>query len=154
MQARAELASHNARAAGISGRLDWIDRRVRGNDVVGVMWAGRTDPHVVWENEFFNRSVGPVYDVAAPIPGNLPSTPARVGTDGVVQPPPHQRLLLSDGTLDLHGTRLAGDFPKGVSLWQASPRVQTVTRVTGLYPTTTGRAASSPTRATAVTAAP
>ena len=63
VQARAELASRNARAAGIGGRVDWIDRGVRGDDVVGVLWAGRTDPHVVWENEFFNRSVGPVYDV-------------------------------------------------------------------------------------------
>ena len=71
VQARAELASHNARAAGIGGRLDWIDRAVRGDDVVGVLWAGRTDPHVVWENEFFNRSVGAVYDVGRPMPGNL-----------------------------------------------------------------------------------
>ena len=35
----------------------------------GVLWAGRTDPHVVWENEFFNRSVGPVYDVGRADPG-------------------------------------------------------------------------------------
>jgi hypothetical protein len=134
VQARAELASRNARAAGIGGRVDWLDDTVPGVAVVGVLWAGRTDPHVVWENEFFNRSVGPVYDVAEPIPGNLPSTPVRVGADGLVEPPPAQRLLLSDGTLDLRGTRLARDFSKGVSLWSIAPPARTVTRVAGLYP--------------------
>jgi hypothetical protein len=57
-----------------------------------------------------------------------------VRADGVVEPLPAQRLLLSDGTLDLRGTRLAGDFPKGVSVWNIAPPASTVTRVTGLYP--------------------
>jgi hypothetical protein len=134
VQARAELASHNARDAGIGGRVDRLDHAVGREAVVGVLWAGRTDPHVVWENEFFNRSVGPVYDVAAPIPGNLPSTPVRVGAGGMVQPPPPQRLLLSDGTLDLRGTRLAADLPKGVSLWKVAAPARVMTRVSGLYP--------------------
>src|SRR4029450_12766708 len=43
-------------------------------------------------------------------------------------------LLLSDGTLDLRGTRLARDFSKGVSLWSIAPPARTVTRVAGLYP--------------------
>ncbi|MFL6066178.1 MAG: glycosyltransferase family 39 protein [Gaiellaceae bacterium] len=134
VQARAELASHNARAAGVGGRLDWIDAAVPKGASVGVLWSGHVDPHVVWENEFFNRSVGPVYDVAQPIPGNLPSTSVHVEIGGVVQPQPSQPLLLSDGTFDLHGTRLTADSPKGVSLWRSSPRVQAVTRVAGLYP--------------------
>jgi hypothetical protein len=134
VQARAELASHNARNAGIGGRLDWIDDAVGRGAVVGVLWAGRTDPHVVWENEFFNRSVGPVYDVAVPIPGNLPSTPVRVGAGGMVQPPPPHRLLLSDGTFDLRGTRAAADLPKSVSVWNVAAPARVVTRVTGLYP--------------------
>jgi hypothetical protein len=126
VQARAELASHNARAAGVGGRLDWIDRAVPTRASVGVLWSGHVDPHVVWENEFFNRSVGPVYDLAQPLPGNLPSRPMR---DGV-----SQRLVLSDGTLDVRGTRLAFDLPKGVNLWNVSPPARVVTRVTGLYP--------------------
>jgi Dolichyl-phosphate-mannose-protein mannosyltransferase len=133
VQARAELASHNARAAGIGGRPDWIDDVVRVDDAVGVLWAGRTDPHVVWENEFFNRSVGTVYDVAAPIPGNLPSTPARIGTAGTVEPNISEPLLLSDGTLDLRGARRAFDSDTGMSLWAVARPVRTVTDVTGLY---------------------
>ena len=134
VQARAELASRNARAAGIGGRLDWIDRAVRGDDVVGVLWAGRTDPHVVWENEFFNRSVGPVYDVAQPMPGNLLSTPVRVGTVGVLRGQPPERLLLSDGTLDLRGARRVSDVKAGVSVWAVVRPVRSVTDVRGLYP--------------------
>jgi hypothetical protein len=52
----------------------------------------------------------------------------------LVEPPPARRLLLSDGTLDLRGTRLAEDFAKGVSLWSIAPPARTVTRVAGLYP--------------------
>jgi hypothetical protein len=126
VQARAELASHNARAAGIGGRLGWIDAAVANGASVGVLWSGHVDPHVVWENEFFNRSVGRVYDVAQPLPGNLPSSPLRNGVA--------ERLILSDGTLDLRGTRLVYDSPKGVNLWQVSPPARVVTRVTGLYP--------------------
>jgi hypothetical protein len=126
VQARAELASHNARAAGVGGRLDWIDAAVSKGTSVGVLWSGHVDPHVVWENEFFNRSVGPVYDVAQPLPGNLPSAPLRNGVP--------ERAVLSDGTLDLSGTRLAFDSPKGVNLWKVSPPARVVTRVTGIYP--------------------
>ena len=126
VQSRAELASRNARAAGVGGRLDWIDRSVPAGASVGVLWSGHVDPHVVWENEFFNRSVGPVYDFAQPLPGHLQSTP--IG-DGV-----SRHLVLSDGTLDVRGRRLAFDFPKGVNLWQVSPPARVVTRVTGLYP--------------------
>jgi hypothetical protein len=135
VQARAELASHNARAAGIGGRPDWIDHAVRGDDVVGVLWAGRTDPHVVWENEFFNRSVGAVYDVAAaPIPGNLGSTPVAAGKVGILRPQPSERLLLSDGSLDLRGARRASDAEAGVDVWAVARPVRSVTHVTGLYP--------------------
>jgi hypothetical protein len=126
VQSRAELASRNARVAGIGGRLDWIDRAVPHGASVGVLWSGHADPHVVWENEFFNRSVGPVYDLAQPLPGNLSSAPLRAGVA--------QRLVLSDGTLDLRGKRLASDVPKGVNLWQVSPPARVVTHVTGLYP--------------------
>jgi len=134
VQARAELASHNARAAGIRGRPDWIDRAVGRHASVGVLWAGRTGPHVVWENEFFNRSVGTVYDVGRPLPGNLASTPVDVGKVGVLRRQPPERLLLSDGSLDLRGARRAADTPVGVSVWAVARPVRVVTSVSGLYP--------------------
>ena len=62
---------------------DWIDRAVGHDANVAVLWTtcaseqcpeprSRTDEKVVWENEFFSRSVGPVYFVNDPVPGGLP----------------------------------------------------------------------------------
>jgi hypothetical protein len=90
-----------------------------------MVWAGRTDPHAVWENEFFNRSVGPVYDAGSPLPGNLASKPLANGVS--------QRLVLSDGTLDVRGATLASDAAIGLNLWRAAGRPTFVTRVTGLH---------------------
>jgi Dolichyl-phosphate-mannose-protein mannosyltransferase len=134
VQDRAELASHHARAAGVGGRPDWVDRGLPKGSSVGVLWSGHLDPHVVWENEFFNRSIGAVYDVGRPAPGNLASTPVRVGKVGVVRRQPPERLLLSDGTLDLRGARRASDAESGVSVWGVASPVRAVTSVTGLYP--------------------
>ena len=129
VQNRTTLASRNARAAGLGAVPDdWLDRAVGRHARIGVVWAGRTDPHVIWENEFFNRSVGPVYYVSLPPPGGLPST--------YFNPAATESLLLSDGTLDFHGVERASDAESGVNLWQIAAPAQTVTSVTGLYPDT------------------
>ena len=79
--ARTTFASRGALFQGIrSVPPDWIDRAVGKDADVAAIWTGKTDAHVIWENEFFNRSVGPIYDVgAAPIPGGLHSTAVTVG---------------------------------------------------------------------------
>jgi hypothetical protein len=126
IQARATSASRAARDAGIGFvPVDWLDRTVGRDADIGMVWAGRTDPHAVWENEFFNRSVGPVYDAGSPLPGNLASKPLANGVS--------QRLVLSDGTLDVRGATLASDAAIGLNLWRAAGRPTFVTRVTGLH---------------------
>jgi hypothetical protein len=139
IESRAASASHAARSHGIrSVPLDWIDRSVPDGAEVAAVWTGRTDMHVIWENEFFNRAVGPVYDVARPIPGNLASTPVRIGHDGYLHDasgaPVRGRWLLTDGTLDLLGTKRAADAPLGVNLWEVRGPVRALTQVVGLYP--------------------
>jgi len=127
VQSRAALASRNARAAGIGAVPDdWLDRAVGHHATIGVVWAGRTDPHVLWENEFFNRSVGPVYYVTQPPPGGFASAPFSSAVP--------EQLLLSDGTLDFRGAKRASDSETGVNLWQVAAPPQPVTAVAGLYP--------------------
>src|SRR5262249_27347986 len=100
VQSRTTLASRNARAAGIGAVPDdWLDRAVGRHAVIGMLWAGRTDPHVVWENEFFNRSVGPVLYISQPAPGGFVSEPFSSAVP--------ERLFLSDGTLDFSGVKRA-----------------------------------------------
>jgi Dolichyl-phosphate-mannose-protein mannosyltransferase len=72
----------------------WIDDAVGRDSQVAVVWweksgaeYARLAPRhrVVWINEFFNRSVGPVYSVGAAMPySRLPVVAARIRRDGVL----------------------------------------------------------------------
>jgi hypothetical protein len=139
---RAELVSRASLFAGIrSVRPDWIDQRVGSAADVAAIWTGRTQPYVVWENEFFNRSVGSVYDVGSALPGGLASTAVTVGRDGRLRDPAgrllRHRFVLVDGSLDVDGVKVASDTALEVNLWKVSGPIRSLTRVDGLYPNDT-----------------
>jgi hypothetical protein len=117
---------------------DWIDRRVGKGADVAAIWTGRTDAHVIWENEFFNRSVGPVYNVGVAMPGGLASVRVTAGSDGYLRDAEgttiHHRYVLSDGSLDLNGVKKASDSSLGINLWEVHGAIRSLTRITGLYP--------------------
>ena len=70
---------------------DWIDQAVPKGSTVGVVWSGLTDRFTVNLNEFFSRSVGPIYYLRGPTPGGEGSEQhVTVGPGGVVR--------LDDGT--------------------------------------------------------
>ncbi len=74
-----------------TGDRDWIDAAVPDGAQVAILWTGVPDRFVVNQNEFFNRSVGPIYFVGGPTPGDLAETEVTVDeTTGAV--------LLADGT--------------------------------------------------------
>ena len=99
-----EQAAAGALFEGIrTGQRDWIDRAA-GDDTVAVLWTGKTNRFTVLMNEFFNRSVGPVYTLGGPMPGGLPETAVRVDpetgeirrvADGSVV---EEGYVLTDGT--------------------------------------------------------
>jgi len=120
---------------------DWIDRTVgRGSDVAFVWhYAGETRP--LWNNEFFNRSVGDVYTVDGPDPadGGLPETPVRERRDGTLvtaagKPP---RVGYAVSYTDLAGKPLARDAKLGLALYRVNGPLVVLTRVGGLYPNDT-----------------
>ena len=135
-----EQASAGALFSGIqSGDRDWIDDAVPHGATVAVVWTGRTDRFTVNLNEFFNRSIGPVYFVGGPTPGGLPETevvlpragPVR-GRDGASV---DARYVLLDGTFDPDGDVLARDAGTGMALWRLrGPLESSSVEVTGLYP--------------------
>ena len=102
-------------------------------------------------NEFFNRSVGTVYTVDGPdaADGGLPETPVRERPDGTLVTatgrPPHvavRRLV--------HRHRRQAGRPRPTDrlvLYRVDGPLVVLTRVTGLYPPTRGRDATSPTAA-------
>jgi hypothetical protein len=116
---------------------DWIDRRVPKGAEVAAIWTAKTDVHVIWENEFFNRRVGSVYDVGSSMPGGLASTSLRVARDGTLTDasghPLRDRFVLVDGTLDVNGVRLASVTTLGVNLWEVRGPVRALTHVSGIY---------------------
>jgi len=89
---------------------DWVDRTVPEGAEVAFVYTAEGSPLTVWETEFWNRSVGPVYYTGEPTPGALPETLLTVdglagtlteGTGAV-----HAEYGLSDGPTQLAGAPL------------------------------------------------
>jgi hypothetical protein len=135
VESRTTLASEGALFQGIRGvPRDWVDRHVSRD--VAVIWTGKTDVHVVWENELFNRRVGTVYNTQEPIPGGLASTDVTIGADGYLRAGSERiapRYALTDGSLELNGTKVASDAAIGINLWRLRGPVRSLTQVQGLY---------------------
>jgi len=126
---------------------DWINRVTGPGATVAVLWTGKTTAYPVWENEFFNRSVGTVYDLdGAPRPDPLPETPAtRSAPSGVLvakkaglggRDPITAQYVLADGSVEVKGRVVATD-PVGVKLYRVDGPIVLLTHVTGLYPNDT-----------------
>ena len=142
IESRTTLASRGALFQGIRGvQPDWIDRAVGRNADVAAIWTGKPDVHVIWENEFFNRSVGPILDTGAAIPGGLPSTAVTIDPHtGLVRAGGklvRHRYALVDSSLELNGKVVASDPLLGVSLYRLDGPLRSMTTVTGLYPNDT-----------------
>jgi hypothetical protein len=119
---------------------DWLDRAVGRDASIVMLRTANTPDEAVWENEFFNRSVGPVHDLrSGRDPDPLPETPARRRADGRVLA--GGRLLeaeyvLADGSVDVVGDPVAQDPRIGLRLYRVGGPVVLPTEVTGLYPDT------------------
>lgn len=128
---------------------DWIDRAVGHNADVAVLWTAcasdqcpeprsHTDEKVVWENEFFSRSVGPVYFLNDPVAGGLPEQHATfhpaTGLFTVDGKLIHAQYALVDSSVEPVGRLVAADTRKGVAVYRVRGPLRQATRVRGLYP--------------------
>jgi hypothetical protein len=133
-------SSEGALFQGITtGTRDWIDRTVGRDADVAFVFSGK-DPHdqplTLWENEFFNRSVGRVYDLKQPSMGELPEHHVTQRADGVLLEngkPVRHEYVLTDTTVPLAGTLVRADEPKGIVLLRTGGLVRIGQRVEGLY---------------------
>jgi len=117
---------------------DWIDRQVGRTADVSFLWDGRLEPHAVWMNEFFNRSVRTVYDLGGPVPGGLPETHVQPRADGTLVDDAgnvvHVRYALTSVGTDLVGKVIGRDPRIGLNLVRVDgPLVVIKTEVHGLY---------------------
>ena len=137
-------ASVGALYQGITApRRDWVDAAVGRHADVAFVFSGKDPTHhpdTLWENEFFNRSIGPVYDLRQPSMGGLPETKVTQRPDGVLlaggQPVRHA-YVLSEESVPLAGEVVARDKLKGMALRRTDGLVRIGYRVRGLYPNDT-----------------
>ncbi|MBA2384208.1 MAG: hypothetical protein H0V68_06040 [Actinobacteria bacterium] len=140
IEQRVTRASQGSLSSGIgNSQRDWIDRAVPAGAEVAVLWTGDGDAYPVWQNEFFNRSVGTIYHIAAPLLGGLPQTRLAVDAQagivrGPVGRPVRPRYLLVDDTFTPAGRVLARDEVHGFALYELEGPLRSTWKVTGLYP--------------------
>ena len=116
---------------------DWIDRTIGRDARAAFLYTGAQDKFTVWQNEFFNRSVGPVYDLAAPTPGGLPeygaTIDARTGELAGIAPTTY---VVTDAALPLAGRVLARDEVKAVVVRRVTWPLRLTYRTEGIDPDT------------------
>jgi len=119
---------------------DWVDATVGRDADVAFLYSGRDpqdQPLTLWENEFFNRSIGPVYDLRQQSMGDLPETPVHARGDGVLLTPDgapvRTRYVLSDDSVPLDGRVIGRDDVRGMLLRQTDGLLAIGSRVDGLF---------------------
>jgi hypothetical protein len=125
-----------------TSRRDWIDAAVGRDASVAFVYSGKDptlQPLPLWENEFFNRSVGPVYYLRQPSMGGLPETHVSPGADGVLvlpnDTPVRSRYVLTDKSVPLAGKVIGIDEVRGIVLRRTPDGLVAIaSRVSGMYP--------------------
>jgi hypothetical protein len=133
MQARAEWSRYAS--SGVSPR--WVDEAVPNGQSVSVLWAEagtsrflpqRTRHRIVFIGEFFNRSIGNVYEIGPSLPYALPATPVRVVGRRVVdlsgRPADLGPYVLSPCYVTIDGDVIARDEGTGAAVYRVRPPVR------------------------------
>ena len=128
---RAEEATSQA-----GDRIAWIDAAVGSGADVGFLLTPEVDPRALWQLEFWNQSLGPVYVLGQTEPGGLPHTSVTIDPhDGVVDGSETRSLppyLVAPRTY-----ATAGDVVARQGYWvlyRARSPMQVTSRVQGVAP--------------------
>ncbi len=137
-------ASRDAREAGI-GRADpdWVDRAVTANASVAYVRTGFGSFYTIWENEFFNRSIGSVYNLIGSSVDALPETVVARRADGTLVADGRivrAEFVLADASAGVDGKEVARDPAVGAVLYRTDGPVVLLAAITGLYPNDTASA--------------
>jgi hypothetical protein len=134
-----EAAAGDARYEGIGvPQRDWIDRAVGRDAEVAAVWTGLAHRFTIHQNEFFSRSVGPVYTLGGAMPGGFPETQVTVDKrTGELRRPDRSVVrsdyALADGSLALAGVPVARDDRLGLTLYRTNGPLISTTSVAGVY---------------------
>lgn len=112
--------------------LAWVDQSVPQNTDVAILWRGdntrpQPDRLALREAEFFNRSIGPVYDLQDRFAAGFPSTKVSIRNGRVVTTAGqevHPRFVLADRSLGVVGHVVARDGGSGLVLYRVTGPVR------------------------------
>jgi hypothetical protein len=118
---------------------DWIDRAVGPDAEVAALWTVRRDWQTVIQNEFFSRSVGPVYTLDDPFPTGLPQAPLSPDPDtgrllGGSGELVRAEYALVDDRVPVAGETVARDATKEMRVVRPRGPLRLEYTTTGLYP--------------------
>lgn len=127
-----------SRNGGVQVAENWVDRAV-GDAKVTFLFTNARPPQALWQNEFFNKTIGQVYNFAGPVDGLPQATAAVDPTTGVLQSggaPVRAQYVLSDSSVLLTAKQVANDPNVGMSLYRVDGPVRAAGTTGGLYPDT------------------
>lgn len=126
--------ANSARKVGIGPGYErgWVDSAVGRDANVVAIWSGvaarsEDDWHTIWQNEFFNRSVRRVYDLAEPLRYGLPETPLRKHGKALFLPTGHAlraEYVLTDLNAAVVGQVVAVDRATAMAVYRTSGPVR------------------------------
>jgi Dolichyl-phosphate-mannose-protein mannosyltransferase len=123
-------SQRSLRAGGAAADRAWIDHAVGRHADVVALWSATGERWTrfrrIWENEFFNRSLGAVYYLRAPLAYGLPETRIRRLGKALVLPsgrPLRAQYVLSDGP-GIRGTPVAARPDVHLTLYRVDGTVR------------------------------
>ena len=129
--------SKAARASQGTNTLSWIDEAIGSNADAAFLLTPdfQSDPHPMWQSEFWNRSVRRVFLLGAVDPNGYPAIPTKlnaagqlVTAEGVRRP----KYIVAAPGVDIDGKLLAST-PR-LALYRVSSPLRLTDRATGLTP--------------------
>jgi hypothetical protein len=137
VERRIHEASLDSLHGGIQAPRNWIDSAVGTKPVVTALWSGRSPYVTLWDNEFFNRSVGKVYNFFGP-PDGLPQQTATLNAvTGAVRlgtRPVRVKYVLADFATLVKGTPIARDEKVGMTVYRVNGPLALQGQIDGVYP--------------------
>jgi hypothetical protein len=134
LRGQANATRHETQAA----NADWIDDAVGSDAVVPIIFTPdlMANPHLLWQTEFWNRSVGDVYGLDAADPTGLPVVATTADASGRVVgtqdgSPLAPRYVVAQPNMDIAGEKVAAEGR--LVLYRVPAPLSVESRLDGVY---------------------
>jgi hypothetical protein len=136
--ASTRLAAAEANRIDLATRAtNWVDDAVSPGTSTAVLFSGNIDPMLLWQAEFWNRSIDRRYYIRQRLAGSPASQPVRVDDTGHLTlpngQPLHAQAIATDSTIAIHSPILA-QLNNGLTLYRYTRNTTVEHIIDGLHP--------------------